>query len=93
MVCRRAVLKLALGLSLTSVTSPAYAEGTPAREPLPTTTADLVARLRGDVEGRRFIGDIGFGVNGQLEVPGFGQVEVPTLCGVDQGVGSSPPRR
>ena len=32
-------------------------------------------------------------VNGQLEVPGFGQVEVPTLCGVDQGVGSSPPRR
>ncbi len=69
MVCRRAVLKLALGLSLTSVTSPAYAEGTPAREPLPTTTADLVARLRGDVEGRRFIGDIGFGVrmpNGTL---------------------------
>ena len=32
-------------------------------------------------------------VNGRLEVPGFGQVEVPTLCGVDQGVGSSPPRR
>lgn len=23
------------------------------------------------------------GVNGQVEVPGFGQVEVPTLCGVD----------
>ncbi|MFC5041511.1 hypothetical protein [Ornithinimicrobium kibberense] len=32
-------------------------------------------------------------VNGQVEVPGFGQVEVPTLCGGDQGVGSSPPRR
>ena len=32
-------------------------------------------------------------VNGQVEVPGFGQVEVPTLCGIDQGVGSSPPRR
>lgn len=29
---------------------------------IPTTTADLVARVRGDIEGRRFIGDAGFGV-------------------------------
>lgn len=32
-------------------------------------------------------------VNGQFEVPSFGQVEVPTLCGVDHGLSSSPPRR
>lgn len=37
--------------------------------------------------------EAGVDVNGQLEVPGFGQVKVPTLCGVDHWLMCSPPWR
>lgn len=39
--------------------APVHADATPT---IPATTPDLVALVRGDIEGRRFIGDAGFGV-------------------------------
>lgn len=33
-------------------------------------------------------GETTFDVNGQVEVPGFGQVKVPTLCGLFRGSGA-----
>ena len=66
---------------------------------LPAAITAITIILRGPEDNflnhswETIVGLRGASVNGQAQVPGFGQVEVPTLCGVDHWVGRSPPWR
>ena len=54
-------------------------------------TAVLAGQSQSEVARTYGVSQGWISVNGQAQVPGFGQVEVPTLCGVDQGVGTMAP--